>query len=67
MEESQYHEVVKFQLTTWGTIQNAINNAQSGDTIMLENGATFSGVGNTQITISKNLIFDVLKWWNSYH
>ena len=42
------------------TIQNAINAAQSGDTIMLESGATFSGAGNTQITISKNLIFDVL-------
>ena len=27
---------------------------------MLENGATFSGAGNTQITISKNLNFDVL-------
>ena len=44
----------------WGTIQNAIDNAQSGDTIMLENGATFIGAGNTEITISKNLIFDVL-------
>ncbi|MGB9980666.1 right-handed parallel beta-helix repeat-containing protein, partial [Methanobacterium sp.] len=44
----------------WGTIQAAINAAQNGDTIMLENGATFSGNGNTQITISKNLIFDVL-------
>jgi uncharacterized repeat protein (TIGR01451 family) len=43
-----------------GTIQNAINAAQSGDTIMLENGVTFSGAGNTQITISKNLNFDVL-------
>ena len=42
------------------TIQDAINAAQAGDTIMLENGATFSGVGNTQITISKNLNFDVL-------
>ena len=42
------------------TIQNAITAAQSGDTIMLENGATFSGAGNTQITISKNLVFDVL-------
>ncbi len=42
------------------TIQNAINAAQDGDTIMLESGATFSGAGNTQITISKNLNFDVL-------
>ena len=44
----------------WGTIQNAVNNALSGDTIMLENGCTFSGEGNTQITLSKNLNFDVL-------
>ena len=44
----------------WGTIQNAINAALPGDTIMLENGVTLSGVGNTQISISKNLIFDVL-------
>jgi uncharacterized repeat protein (TIGR01451 family) len=44
----------------FGTIQNAINNAKSGDTIMLQNGATFRGVGNTQIIISKNLNFDVL-------
>ena len=43
-----------------GNIQNAINAAQSGDTIMLEDGKTFSGNGNTQITISKNLVFDVL-------
>ncbi len=43
-----------------GNIQNAITAAQSGDTIMLEPGVTFSGPGNTQITISKNLIFDVL-------
>ena len=42
-----------------GTIQNAINAAQEGDTIMLENGV-FSGLGNTQITIDKNLNFDVL-------
>ena len=44
----------------WGTIQNAINNALPGDTIMLENGATFSGSGNTQILLTKNLNFDVL-------
>jgi uncharacterized repeat protein (TIGR01451 family) len=44
----------------WGTIQNAINHAQSGDTIMLANGGTFSGYGNTRITIHKNLIFNVL-------
>lgn len=44
----------------WGTIQNAINAALDGDTIMLENGATFSGTGNTNIYISKNLTFDVL-------
>jgi uncharacterized repeat protein (TIGR01451 family) len=44
----------------WITIQNAINNAQPGDTIMLENGVTFSGAGNTEITISKNLNFNVL-------
>ena len=44
----------------WGTIQNAINNALPGDTIMLENGVTFSGAGNTQITLTKNLNFDVL-------
>ena len=44
----------------WGTIQNAINNALPGDTIMLENGVTFSGSGNTQILLLKNLNFDVL-------
>ncbi|HEX7468684.1 MAG TPA: DUF11 domain-containing protein [Methanobacterium sp.] len=44
----------------WGTIQNAINHAKSGDTIMLANGGTFSGAGNTRIIISKNLIFNVL-------
>ncbi len=44
----------------WGTIQNAINNALPGDTIMLENGVTFTGTGNTQITLTKNLNFDVL-------
>ena len=45
----------------WGTIQNAINHAKSGDTIMLANSGTFSGAGNTRIIISKNLIFNVLK------
>ena len=44
----------------WGTIQNAINNADPDDTIMLENGVTFSGSGNTQISLTKNLNFDVL-------
>jgi len=41
-------------------IQDAINAAQAGDTIMLENGATFSGIGNIEITINENLNFDVL-------
>ena len=41
----------------WGTIQNAIDNAQDGDTIMLENGATFY---EHDLNISKNLDFDVL-------
>lgn len=40
----------------WGTIQNAINAAQSGDTIMLEDGATFNEYG---LIISKNLDFRV--------
>ncbi len=44
----------------WGTIQNAIDHALPGDTIMLENGVTFTGTGNTQITLTKNLNFDVL-------
>ncbi len=42
------------------TIQDAIDNAIDGDTIMLENGQTFSGDGNTRITISKDLNFDVM-------
>jgi uncharacterized repeat protein (TIGR01451 family) len=40
----------------WGSIQNAIENALSGDTIMLENGATFY---EHNLTISKNLNFNV--------
>ena len=46
--------------TIYPNIQAAINAAQSGDTIWLENGATFTGTDNTQITISENLNFDVL-------
>ena len=45
--------------TIYPNIQAAVTAAQSGDTIWLENGATFTGTGNTQITISKNLIFNV--------
>ena len=45
--------------TIYPNIQAAVTAAQSGDTIWLENGATFTGTDNTQITISKNLIFDV--------
>ena len=45
--------------TIYPNIQAAVTAAQSGDTIWLENGATFTGITNTQITISKNLIFDV--------
>ena len=41
----------------WGTIQNAINAALSGDTIMLENGATFY---EHDLIISRNVDFNVL-------
>ena len=45
--------------TIYPNIRAAVTAAQSGDTIWLENGATFTGTENTQITISKNLIFNV--------
>ena len=45
--------------TIYPDIQSAVTAAQSGDTIWLVNGATFTGIANTQITISKNLIFNV--------
>lgn len=41
---------------TYSTISDAINAAQSGDTIMLENGGTFDEHG---LTVNKNLDFKV--------
>ena len=43
---------------TYTNIQAAINDAQSGDTIYITAGQTFSGTGNYNITITKNLTFD---------
>jgi hypothetical protein len=40
------------------TIQAAVDVATSGDSILLAAGRTFTGVGNYNITIDKNLTFD---------
>jgi predicted outer membrane repeat protein len=50
---------------TYATLAEAINNTQNNDTILLENGGTFTPIGHG-FTISKNLTFNVINNGKAY-